>query len=60
MKKLNGYIGFYRGRRFEVHAENTYKAQCLIAEQNRIKKSHEITVILAEKDGKPVEHKADF
>jgi len=52
----NGYVGFYKGRRFEVQADTSYQAQCIIAKQNRIKKAYEITVVLAEKDGEQVVH----
>ena len=52
----NGYVGFYKGKRFEVYANTTYEAQKKIAAQNKIKHSYNITVKLAEKDGKPVVH----
>lgn len=53
----NGYIGFYKGKKFEVYAKTSYEAQQLIAKENGIKKAYEITVKLAEKDGKEVVHK---
>ena len=52
----NGYVCFYRGKRYEVYAETTYDAQVRCACENRIKKRSEIAVVLAEKDGKPVVH----
>ena len=53
---MNGYIGFYRGQRKEVYAETLYKAQLELARQFKAKKSWEVNVSLAEKDGKPVSH----
>jgi len=57
---MNGYVGFHKGKRFEVEAETSYKAQQLIAEKYKIKKGYEITVMLAEKDGKQVIHNPMF
>jgi hypothetical protein len=56
MKELNGYICFYKGKKFEVYAETSYEAQKLVASKHKIKKSYEITVVLAEKQGNPVTH----
>jgi hypothetical protein len=53
---MNGYVGFYRGKRFEVMADTSYHAQQAIAKANRIKRAYEITVVLAEKDGEQVTH----
>jgi hypothetical protein len=57
-KPMNGYVAFYRGKRIEVHAETSLKAQQITAAQFRAKKSYEVTVVLAEKDGVPVTHVA--
>jgi hypothetical protein len=57
---MNGYVGFYKNKRFEVEAESSYAAQCKIAAENNIKKRWQITVVLAEKDGEQVTHKPDF
>lgn len=57
---MNGYVAFYKGRRIEVYAESSYKAQQEAAKQFKAKKSYEVTVVLAEKDGKEVTHTADF
>ena len=59
-KQLNGYIGFYRDKQFEVYASTSYEAQQKIAADNKIKKTYEITIVLAEKAGKQVVHTADF
>jgi hypothetical protein len=56
----NGYICFHKGKQYEVYASSTFEAQKRCAEQNKIKKRYEITVVLAEKNGKPVTHIADF
>lgn len=55
---MNGYVAFYRGKRIEVQAETSYKAQLKAAELFRTKKSYEVTVVLAEKDGEQVTHVA--
>lgn len=59
-EKLNGYVCFHKGRRFEVYSDTTYNAQQLCAKINKIKKPSEITVMLAERNGKTVEHTATF
>ena len=53
---MNGYICLYRGRRCEVLAETSYKAQQKAAEIFKAKKSYEVSVTLAEKGGKQVMH----
>jgi hypothetical protein len=34
---MNGYIGFYKGRRFEVYANTTMEAKRKIETENKIK-----------------------
>ncbi len=53
---MNGYIAFYRGKRHEVHADSSYQAQQKAAQHFKAKKSYEVTVVLAEKDGQQVVH----
>lgn len=53
---MNGYVAFYRGKRHEVEAETSYKAQQKAAEFFKAKHTYDVTVVLAEKDGKPVIH----
>ena len=60
MEKKNGYIAFYRGQKKEVYAETSYKAQQEAAKLFKAKKSYEVTVVLAEKDGEDVVHRPDF
>jgi hypothetical protein len=55
---MNGYVCFYKGKRLEVYAETTLKAQKEAAKQFKAKKHYDITVMLAEKDGKEVVHTA--
>lgn len=55
---MNGYIAFYRGKRIEVTAETSYKAQEKAAAIFKAKKRYEVTVMLAEKDGEQVIHTA--
>ncbi|MCK9593831.1 MAG: hypothetical protein M0Q91_17665 [Methanoregula sp.] len=57
---MNGYICFYKGKKFEVYADSTYEAQKKCAVDNKIKKSYEITVVLAEKNGEQVTHIPGF
>ena len=63
---LNGYICFWKGQKVEVYADTTYNARNvahnLFKEKAGRKKvnSYDITVMLAEKDGKQVTHIADF
>ena len=53
---MNGYIAFYRGRQIEVYAESSYQAQQKAAAIFKTKKSYEVTVVIAEKDGEQVTH----
>ena len=57
---MNGYIAFYKGKRIEVTAETSNKAQIKAADIFRARKSYEVTVMLAEKDGEQIIHIADF
>ena len=57
---MNGYVCFYKGKRYEMYADSAYGAQQTCAKLYKIKKSYDITVVLAEKDGQQVVHKPDF
>jgi hypothetical protein len=57
---MNGYKAFYRGRQCEVMADTSYAAQLQAAKILGAKKTHEVTVMLCEKDGKQVTHTPDF
>ena len=53
---MNGYIAFYKGRKAEVHADTAYEAQQKAAAMFKARKSYEVTVVLAEKNGEQVTH----
>lgn len=53
---MNGYIAFYKGKRFEVYAETILKARDLAAAHFKAKKAYDVAVMLAEKDGETVLH----
>ncbi len=55
---MNGYVCFYKGKKIEVYADSTYAAQQKAALLFKAKKSYEVNVTLAEKDGEPVVHVA--
>ena len=57
---LNGYKAFWHGKVIEVRAGSSYAAQTIAAERFKARKSYEVTVVLAEKDGEQVTHTADF
>jgi len=56
----NGYVAFYKGKQMDVYADTSYEAQKKAAVSFKAKKSYEVTVVLAEKDGEQVTHVADF
>jgi hypothetical protein len=51
---MNGYICIYKDKQIEVFANSSYEAQKLAQIQFKAKKSYEITVCLAEKNGEEV------
>lgn len=53
---MNGYIGYYKSKKYEVYANTTREAQDKIAKIAKARKSYEVTVVLAEKNGKEVTH----
>jgi hypothetical protein len=55
---MNGYIAFYRGKQVEVYANTSFEAQTKAAAMFKAKKSYEVTVMLAERDGEQVVHTA--
>ena len=52
----NGYICFYKGKQIEVYAKTSYEAQEKAAEIFKAKKSYQVSVHLAEKEGKEIIH----
>mgnify|MGYP001605607598 CR=1 FL=1 len=57
---MNGYKAFYKGKTLDVFAMTSYEAQKKAAELFKAKKSYDVTVMLAEKDGKQVVHTPNF
>lgn len=53
---MNKYVAFYRNKETTVEAETSYQAQLAAAEKFKARKSYEVTVVLAEKDGEQVTH----
>lgn len=55
---MNGYIAFYNGKKIEILAKSLYDAKKLAVATFKVslKKSHMVSVVLAEKDGEPVTH----
>jgi hypothetical protein len=56
----NGYIAFYKGKQTEVYANTSLEARNKAAVFFKAKKPYEVTVVLAEKNGEQVVHKASF
>ncbi len=58
---MNGYIGFFQGKRVEIYAETQYGALVQALAHFKPRKSMRclVSVVLAEKDGKTVTHTAD-
>ena len=59
-KKANGYIAFYRGKQVEVRADTSLEAQRLAAHYWRVKRTYDVTVMLAEIGSEPVIHTPNF
>lgn len=62
---MNGYICLWKGQRVEVYAETSLRARDkavgLFQAKSRAKvKPSDVTAVLAEKNGEPVVHTADF
>lgn len=57
---MNGYIAFYNDKRHELHATSLFDAKTKAVAHFKPPKSkaHMVSVVLAEKDGKPVTHVA--
>lgn len=56
LSEENGYIAFYKGRQLEIHANTSYEAQQKAAVIFKAKKRYDVSVHLAQKDGKDVVH----
>lgn len=53
---MNGYVCFYRGKRVEVYADSSYAAQQKAAALLKAKRTWDVAVVLAEKNGEVVVH----
>lgn len=53
-----GYVCLYGSKRVEIHASSAYEATLLALAQLKVppKQQHMLSVILAEKNGKPIVH----
>lgn len=51
---MNGYIGLYKGKQYEVYANTSLEAQEKIAKLLKVKKAYKITVYLCKKDNKDI------
>ena len=54
----NGYVGLYKGKRAECHADTKYAAQLELAKLLGARRSSDVAVGLAEIDGEQVIHVA--
>lgn len=52
----NGYVAMYKGKKLDVYASTTYEAQQLAAKEFKAKKPWEVSIYLAELNGKPYVH----
>ena len=59
-KKANGYIAFYRNKQIEVRADTSLEAQRLAAHYWRVKRTFDVTVVLAEVGSEPITHTPNF
>jgi hypothetical protein len=53
---MNTYTAFYKGKSIDVQAETSFAAQQKAANLLHAKRSYEVTIVLATKDGKPIIH----
>ena len=56
----NGYIAYYKRKQVEVMADTKLEAQEIAAKHFRARKTYEVSVVLAEKDGRQVIHSPVF
>jgi len=53
---MNIYKAFYKNKSIEVSALTSHEAQLKAAKRFKAKKSYQVSVLLGEKEGKPVCH----
>jgi hypothetical protein len=58
MSRKYGFIAMYKEKKIEIYADSQYQAQVEAAKILGAKKSYNVIVVLAEKDGEDVIYKA--
>ena len=53
---MNTYIAFYRSKKIEVQADTALVARDIAVKIFKARKSYDVTVVLAEKNGEVVVH----
>jgi len=53
---MNKYKAFYKGKSTEIEAPTSYRAQRQAAEYFRARQAFQVTVVLAERNEKPITH----
>ena len=56
---MNSYIGLYKGKKKECYSDTSYHAQQILAKDFNAKNMYDVTVIIAEQEGKPVIHSGE-
>jgi len=56
---MNTYHAFYKGKKIELTAETSYKAQQAAAVQFKAKKTYDVTVVLVAVGEREIVHIAD-
>ena len=56
---MNGYVAFYKGKRFSLYAPTAFEAQQAAAKYFKARKAYEVAVVLAEVKGEPVPVRMD-
>ena len=58
---MNYYQAFYKQKQITVKAETSYQAQLIAAQIFKVKKSYQVTIVLAAlENGKPIIHTPNF
>ncbi len=53
---MNGYVCFYKDKRWECHANTLLEARTKAAQHFKARKEYDVTCVLAEKGGEVVMH----
>lgn len=57
---MNKYAAIYKNKRAEIQAGSAYEAQIKAVKLFNVKRVYDVCVVLIEKAGQEVIHKADF